>query len=138
MKRYGWINRFKGDRNGSPALEFALIAPLFFAAVFGAMELGRGLYERNRFNAAAAIATRTIALDPDAGETDIKASITAKLGNYNVNDLTITIGADETIAGQTFKKIEISYDFDFLVNIGHGFNGVTLTSTRYAPVMASS
>ena len=62
----------------------------------------------------------------------------AKLGNYNVADLDITIGAEETIAGQKFKKIEIGYDFDFLVSLGHNFNGVRLESTRYAPVLASA
>ena len=61
-----FVSRFYKDKKGSPALEFALIAPLFFAAVFGAMELGRGMYERNRFSAAAAIATRTLAMDSEA------------------------------------------------------------------------
>lgn len=131
------IRKFGGDRRGSPALEFALVAPLLFAAVFGTFELGRGLYERNRFAAAAAIATRTLVLDPAATETDIRTAIYNKLGDYDPDDLTITIGANETIAGQTFKKIEVSYFFEFLINFGHNYSGVRLTTTRYAPVMAS-
>lgn len=136
LRRTRVIKKFGADRGGSPALEFALIAPLFFAAVFGTFELGRGLYERSRFSAAAAIATRAIVLDSDATEAEIKQAIYDKLSNYDPDDLNITIGADQIIAGRTFREIEVSYYFEFLVNFGHNLSGVTLATTRYAPVAA--
>lgn len=129
--------RFHHDRKGSPALEFALVAPLFFAAVFGTFELGRGLYERNRFSAAAAIATRAVALNPNSTESELKSVILDKLPNYNVDDLDITIGANQEIAGQDFKEIIIGYDFTFLVKPSHNFSGLRLESTRYAPVLST-
>jgi len=129
---------FRGDRSGSPALEFALTAPLLFAIVFGAMELGRGLYENNRFNAAAALATRTVALNADASDDDIKAAVLAKLGDIDPDDLVITIGEKETIAGEDFKKIEVGYKFNFLINLGGDLSGFDLSTTRYAPVVEKS
>lgn len=81
------LRKFLGDRRGSPALEFALVAPLFFAGVFGAMELGRGLYERNQFAAAASFATREIAKDPSLTAAQLKTLIESELG-YNPGELT--------------------------------------------------
>lgn len=133
LRRTRMIKKFGADRGGSPALEFALIAPLFFAAVFGTFELGRGLYERSRFEAAAAIATRTLSLDPDATESAIKDAIYAKLDAYDPDDLNITI-TDKPIDGQPFKQIDISHEFKFLVSFSHHYDSVTLTTTRYAPM----
>lgn len=123
------------DRRGSPALEFALIAPLFFAAVFGTFELGRALYERNRVSSAAAIAMRTISLDRTASDTTIENAIKAKLNGVDPTDLTITI-TPVTIADQSFKKIEITYKFDLLVKFGHAFSSFDLHSTRYMPIVS--
>lgn len=123
------------DRRGSPALEFALIAPLFFGAVFGTFELGRALYERNRVSSAAAIAMRTISLDRTASDSTIESAIKAKLRGVDPTDLTITI-TPVTIADQSFKKIEIVYHFDLLVSFGHKFSSFDLHSTRYMPIVS--
>lgn len=124
---------FCNDRRGSPALEFAIIAPLFFAAVFGTFEVGRALYEKNRITAAAAIAARALIVDSAATNSQIISVIEGKLSGYDPADLTITL-TNQSIAGQTFKKIEISYSHDLLVKFSSGLSDFTLTATRYAPV----
>lgn len=124
---------FSVDRHGSPALEFAFIAPLFFAVLFGTFEVGRALYEHNRIAAAAAIASRTLVLDAAASDSEIQATITAKLANYDAVDLTITL-SNETIANQNFKKIQISYNHEFIVKFGSYLSEITLSTTRYAPI----
>lgn len=129
------IRHFGAHKGGSPALEFAFIAPLFFAILFGTFELGRGLHERSRLGAAAAIATRTISLDPGASSGQVKNDITAKLDHIDANKLTIKIGSTQTIAGQDFKEIDIEYDFDFLIKFGRHLDGFTLKTTRFAPVL---
>lgn len=133
---FGLAHAFRTDTGGSPALEFALIAPLLFSGVFGSIELGRALYERNQFSAAAAIATREIAKDSTKTAADIKLLLERKLG-YSQGELTINVtDANQTIAGQEFKEINISYEFKFLVSVHKNFSGVTLATTRYAPVMS--
>ena len=125
--------RFSADKSGSPALEFAIIAPLFFAAVFGTFEVGRALHEKNRITSAAAIAARALIVDSSATNSQITAVIEGKLAGYDPADLTITL-TDQSIAGQTFKKIEISYTHDLLVKFSSHLSDFTLTATRYAPV----
>jgi len=131
VKRF---SAFAHDRNGSPAIECALIAPLFFAGVFGTFELGRGLYERNQFAAAAALATRQVALNPEVTEDELKDLIADEMGHH-LNDLTIDVeDSAREIAGQKFKELTISYEFKFLVNLGHNFDSVELNTTRYIPI----
>jgi hypothetical protein len=127
---------FFGNRCGSLSVEFAFVAPVLLLAVFGAVEIGRGLYEQSRFSAATAIATRVVSLDPTSSETDVKNAIASKLKNYELENLNIMI-ADHSYSGQQFKEIQISYHFDFLISLGNGFDGMHLNATSYAPMIAS-
>ncbi len=125
------FGRFGRDRSGAQAVEFAIVAPVLFAFLFGIFEIGRLLYEQNRISAAAAAGARAVSLYGAADETSIEAAITAKLPYAAQVDFT-----DETLGGQAFKKIDISYDFDFLIKFNKNWSGVTITATRYAPALS--
>lgn len=119
---------FARDRSGAQAVEFAIIAPVLFAFIFGIFEIGRLTYEQSRVAAAAAAGARAVSLYGAADETHIRAAINAKL------PYAATVNFDTaTFNGQAFKKIEISYDFDFLIKFSNNWRGVTITATRYAP-----
>ncbi|MCB2112206.1 MAG: hypothetical protein R3C42_02025 [Parvularculaceae bacterium] len=60
----------------------------------------------------------------------IKSAITAKLPYQARISL-----SDTTLGGQNFKKIDVAYDFDFLVKFSKSWSGVTITATRYAPAL---
>ncbi len=127
------LHRFRANRSGSPALEFAFVAPLFLLVLFSIFELGRALYDKNRIAAASSVGSRTLVLDSAATDTDIQNAVKAALSNYDVTKLTITL-TTEAIAGQNFKKIVVSYDHVLIVNFGSYFSTFTLVSTRYAPL----
>lgn len=122
---------FARNLSGAQAVEFAIIAPILFAFIFGIFEIGRLMYEQNRIAAAAAAGARAVTLYGGADVTHIEAAINAKLP-YTA---TITL-TDTTMGTQPFKKIDITYDFDFLIKFSHTWNGVTITATRYAPAMS--
>ena len=137
MRIFSQLNRLKKDIKGTPALEFALIAPLFFATLFATFELGRALYERNRMAGSLAVATRTIFQDSTVTNDAIIATVEAALSNLDSNDLTVTV-SDTTISDQAFKEINVSYAFEFLINFGSHFGTLDLEATRFAPVIARS
>jgi Flp pilus assembly protein TadG len=120
--------RFRKDRSGAQAVEFAIIAPVLLAFMFGIFEIGRVMYEQSRISAAAAAGARAVSLYGAADTTHIQAAINAKLP-YTA---TITL-TDQTIGGQAFKKIDISYNFSFLIKFSHDWSGVTINAVRYAP-----
>lgn len=131
------LRSLRRDKNGSPALEFALVAPLFFGAVFSTFELGRALFERNRLAGAAAVAMRTVALDNDASDTQIANAIKGTFTEFDTTKLNIVV-CNKTVASQVFKEVKIVYNHDLLVDIGNHFGTVTLQATRYAPAVEGS
>lgn len=128
MIRPSVIRAFGRDRNGAQAVEFAIIAPILFAFIFGTFEIGRLMYEQNRVAGAAAAGARAVTLYGGDDTSNIEAAINAKLPYTAAVALT-----DTTFGTQTFKKIEVTYDFDFLIKFNKNWSGVTITATRYAP-----
>lgn len=118
---------FARDSSGAQAVEFAIIAPILFAFIFGIFEVGRLMYEQNRISAAAAAGARAVTLYGADDEDAIEDAIEAKL------PYTATIAFDDVSFGaQDFKKIDVTYDFDFLIKFSSTWSGVTITATRYA------
>lgn len=131
------LQKLKSDRRGSPALEFALISPLFFATVLGTFEIGRALHERNKVAGSVAAASRVVAMNSGSTTADIEAAVLGELAALDANKVTVAV-TDTNVAGVDFKKIVVSYSFDLLVNFGSHLSGFTLEATRYAPVIASA
>jgi len=130
MRKLFSLRAFARDLSGAQAVEFAIIAPVLFAFMFGIFEVGRLTYEKNRVAAAAAAGARAVALYGASDTTHINAAINAKL------PYTATIAlSNTTFGGQSFKKIVITYDFDFLIKFAPGMSGVTISATRYAPAV---
>ena len=127
-----WFQKFAKDQRGSPAVEFAIVSPIFIVMLIGTFEFGRALYESNRMNAAAAAGARAIVIHGSSNNTPIIDAIEAKLHNYDPNKLTISI-VDKEIADTTFKEINITYTHEYIVKLGSILSDVELESTRYAP-----
>lgn len=126
--------KWRNDRTGATAVEFAIIAPLLFASVLGTFEIGHAIYEQNRLSGAVAAGARVVTVKGPDDETAIENAILAKYADSEHDDVSIALST-ETISGAQFKKIVVSYDYSPLVSLGGAFNEVTLTATRYAPAL---
>ena len=58
MSVFGLLRRMAGDHNGAAAVEFALLAPLFFAAMFGVLQIGLAMQSYNAIRNVAADTAR--------------------------------------------------------------------------------
>lgn len=123
---------FAGDRRGAAAIEFAIVAPVLFAMLFGVFEIGRLMYEQSKAAAAASAGARAAAIYGADDDDSIEAAIEARYSAADINKLDITI-SDETFGAQAFRRIDVVYDFDFLIHFSDAWSGVTITETRYAP-----
>lgn len=112
-RRPGW--RLKDER-GTVAVEFGLIAPIFFLLVFGIIDFGRAFYTSHDLAAAVREAGRYAATlqDPLSAEAEIRAKVqyfAVSFGGAAVTDAQIEIefdGVDVTV------RIR-DYPFDFIV-----------------------
>jgi Flp pilus assembly protein TadG len=132
MRANPLLRCFAREADGAQAVEFAIIAPILLASMFGVFEVGRMMYEQNRVAAAAAAGARAVAVYGADDEPNIEAAINARLPYAATIDL-----ADVTFGAQSFKKIEVTYDFDFLIKFRPQWSGVTITATRYAAAAAA-
>jgi Flp pilus assembly protein TadG len=128
MRSSNFVKRFANNKSGAQAVEFAIIAPVLFAFIFGVFEIGRLTFEQNRVAAAAAAGARAVTLYGASDTTHITAAINSKLP-YTAQ----VVLSDTTLGTQSFKKIDVTYDFSFLIKFSHRWSGVTITATRYAP-----
>ena len=119
-----------GDRRGTPALEFALVAPLFFATVFATFELGRAFYNHNRVAGAVSLAARTAFVVSEDKAEAAMAAITDTLWNVDPEDLLVEFKAIEYV-GRDMTEISITLEHDFLIQFTKSFTGMTLNSVAY-------
>jgi Flp pilus assembly protein TadG len=87
------IRGFVSRRRGAAAVEFAIVAPLLFAIVFGLVEFGRALMVEQALVSAAREACRVAVL---AGTTrqDVVDRATASLSAASISNFTITMNPD--------------------------------------------
>lgn len=128
------LRRALRDDAAAAALEFAFICPLIFVATLGTLESGRALYERNKLQTACAAGVRALAIHGPGDEDAIRAAINARFTEAEQDRLDIDID-DETIGGADFKKLELTYVFNPLINFGHHFGELNFIVTRYAPAI---
>jgi hypothetical protein len=65
-------------------------------------------------------------------DASIEAAVGARFPSSQIANLQVTI-TDQTFGTQAFRRIDVSYDFDFLIHFSDNWNGVTITATRFAP-----
>lgn len=118
-------------RSGTTALEFAIIAPLFFATIMITFDLGRGLYAYNHVAGAVSLGARVITIDGANDETGIEAAIRSKFDDAEQGLVNVDM-TEEYMSTQIFKKITVQYDFSPLIDYGPLVGGVTFTVTRSA------
>ncbi|WP_290496101.1 TadE/TadG family type IV pilus assembly protein [Hyphomonas sp. UBA4494] len=124
------IQDLLGNCTGATAVEFAMVAPLIFAAIFGTFEAGLALYERNRLQGACSAGAREILIAGASDDNAIEAAIRAQYKNPQQQDLSVVL-ATKTVSGEDFKEIQISYYHELIVGFGNALDGFTFTSTCY-------
>lgn len=126
--------QFLRRRNGAQAVEFAIIFPLIIATFLGTFEIGRMLYQRNRIAAATEAGVRAVSMYGASGDSQVESAIRSKLSDIPTADLNVAV-TDQAMGTVAFKKIVVSYQFNFLIKFKAGWNGVNITATRYAPAL---
>lgn len=101
------------DRRGATALEFAIVAPVFIAMVFGVFNLGYALYCGAAVRHAIQESSRLLMFDSDTSADTFKATVVSKLVNVPVTDLRVAI-TDETVT-QTEHLKRITWTYNYMV-----------------------
>ncbi len=96
MEKFCWLCR--RNRRGAAAVEFALVAPLFFLMIMGMIEFGRLIMVQQIITNASREGARLAVLDDPRPGPEVTADVVATVENYlaggSISGATITVTPD--------------------------------------------
>ncbi|MCH9052191.1 MAG: pilus assembly protein [Proteobacteria bacterium] len=103
-------------RSGAMAIDFAIVAPVFFILVFGLIDISRAVFTKGVMLYAMEEASRWAAVNFPATAADIEAVALAKFtvldaGNITAFSATVTDNGDKTKA----ITLQMDYTFEFMM-----------------------
>jgi Flp pilus assembly protein TadG len=134
------------SQNGATLVEFALVAPVFFALLFGTLEFGRALWTQQALQQTAIAGARCMALPQTNCATATYAYSSANTVTYirgvasqwgiSLPSANITQNNVATCGGaNNFSQVEVTFAFEsvvpYLTNIPTG--GIPLSATACFP-----
>ena len=109
------FTRYKTEKKGATAVEFALIALPFLMMIFGVMETSRVLWVMNSVEYVTRDTGRYAALNSDLSDaefqtyaTDILGNMNVRAQNFNLTSTTLTSNAVD------FIEIDVAYNVETL------------------------
>ena len=135
-------NRLHREERGAAAVEFAIVATLFFMLVFGIIDFGFAFHSWNNAVNAAREGARTAAVDPNT--TDITNRVRTAASGLDQSKLTISIlcsrGASSFSAcpaGSTWLegdvvRVIVDYQYDMLTPVGAFVPGLGQTLSLHS------
>lgn len=102
---------------GASVLEFALALPVFFFAVMGTVEFGRGLFAANELNHLAREAVRYAIVrsndsDFPASERDVADFVRARATGMVAEEIRVQTNWDPTNVPGAFVEVRLRYRFE--------------------------
>ncbi len=125
------FRRFRRCEDGGPAIEFAIIAPVFIAVCLGVISLGYAFQVRNEMAHAVDAGIRQVLMDPTITDDALVAAIKDVFIESDPDNLTVTL-TNLTIDGVDYRSIAVSYPFTRIVIPGLPDN-MTLAMSRRTP-----
>ncbi len=125
------FRRFRRNEDGGPAIEFAIIAPVFITVALGVISLGYAFQVRNEMAHAADSGIREVLMDPTISDSDLETAIKDAFPESDPDNLTIAL-TETTIDGVDYRAIALSYSFNRIVIPGMPDN-MTLDLSRRTP-----
>ena len=125
--------RCRIKRQGAAAVEFALVAPVFFLMVFGMIEFGRMVMVQQVLTNASREGARVAVLDGSTG-TATSTSVTTYLQNAGISGATVTINPTEPSTAAYGAPVTVTVKIPFsnvnwLVSPMFAYGTMQLTAT---------
>lgn len=140
MKLRASARTFARHKRGSAAIEFAMMAPVLFTILFGTFQLGWAYHCAGSVQFALERASRTLMVDADADQTDVRAIMDGFLDNV-ANDA-FEVSLDQVVInGVTFSRATSTYqhtvDIPFVPPFDLNFTAVQIVPRPEDPNAAN-
>lgn len=119
------------DRRGSTAVEFAFIAPAFFALLFGLFQFGWAMHCSSSVRYALEQASRSVMLNPAITQTQVQTAVRSRLQAIaDPTNVTVTLAQETPSPGVTLVRATSHYQHvvsapflgDYTLNYTHSIS----------------
>lgn len=122
------IGRLVGDQRGVAAVEFGMVAPVFFGLLLGIIDVGRYMWTLNTMQYAIDQAVRTAVVQKITAEDEIQGLVTNALAGLNTGDVTVGVVPDASTL-----TITADTTYSFLFPISTFMNETTISLRTEMP-----
>jgi Flp pilus assembly protein TadG len=132
-----FFRRLLGDTKGGPALEFAVLGPVMFSFMLGAIDMGRMFYVRQGLEFATQEAARYYMLNPTSATSTVTTYLQGKMPGGMGSSISVSYADTASCNSNpavTCSTITATYSFAFLASyLGLGTKTLTARaqSVRY-------
>ena len=120
-----WRAPFDGGEGGAAAVEFAIIAPIFLAFLYGLLELARVIFTQGVLIYAVQEGSRYAAADSNSTVAAIGNVVTGKFIGISQNPAAVTVTPTVNPDGTRTVTVSVQYTFTWLVSL-FGMSSITL------------
>ena len=121
--------RIRRDRRGAAAVEFAIVAPVLFAFVFGLFELSRLMMFSGNINTAMLVGAREATLT-DSSASEVDSLIRAELKRFGITNAEIQFTPSDF--SSTDEQVTIDIGVPIGESTGMHFSRITLNDTKFS------
>ncbi len=109
MRRRGFLSRFRRDRRGVAAIEFAIVAPLLIMMMFGMIMYGSWFWMAHSVQSMASEGARAAiaGLDPAEREQLARAFVGLQVGDLGLDSAKAAVEVEST---PNVIRVDIAYD----------------------------
>jgi Flp pilus assembly protein TadG len=121
------LGRLADDRGGASAVEFAILAPVLFALLFGVFQLGWALHCNQSVDWAVQTAARQLVGTPSLTQAQLQSKVEALLtGGADPSHVTVALTEDPAGASPRMAQVSAAYahtiDVPFLSTFNYTYN----------------
>ncbi len=120
-----WRALFDGGEGGAAAVEFAIIAPIFLAFLYGLLELARVIFTQGVLIYAVQEGSRYAAARGASTVAQIENAVTGKFIGVSQGPATLTVTPTVNPDGTRTVTVSVQYTFTWLVSL-FGMSSITL------------
>jgi Flp pilus assembly protein TadG len=131
------LERFHGDRQGSTALEFALLSPVLILFLFGIFLLGWAMYCFQSVRLALEQGGRALQINEALTEQDLADLVRSKLKSIGDPTILVSLSDDTTIPGVKAKNLSARYGISIPIPL-YGAYDLTYSTSVTVPLTVTS
>jgi Flp pilus assembly protein TadG len=122
-----FLRRIRADRSGTAAIEFSIVAPVFFAMVLGIIDVGRYMWTFNTMQYAVDDAIRAGVVQ-DLAPEDVEARVKEALAHLSAGGLTV-----EALPSSSSLEVTAQATYAFLFPISAFVDSTTISLRSEMP-----